>query len=578
MKARAVITLIPLLALAGCEYKLRRPNNYPCATAAQCISGVCHADICVAVDPGKLEAVCIDNGDCRSLRCVNGACAKGSRAGGEACRFHEECKSGRCTGDRKCDVYTPPDGGPDAGRDAGPDAPRTDGPKDLGPTPEKPGDKGPKPEKTITPDLPVKDLNKDQAKPKDLPQGEKAKPKDLPQGEKATPKDLPKPPDKSPPADMPGDAGGPLNYSITPDNVAVTTSYAASSPAVATGKGQWLLAWQDDRHKSTPNIYGVRVKLDGTKEKTDLAITQAASGDRKRPAVAFDGSQYLVAWQTHVAGGGGKIEARTVGTSGATVSSKVLHLFDVKYKTGQDPAVACGGGKCLVVWVDNSTGKQFHVSGALIGSGSPKAVSINTASGTKSKPRVAYGDGRFLVVWEKMTNLDVSTGYQDIFGARVDVSGAVLDSGVTLRSTFNHHETDPALAYGGGQFLLAWKDEPVGAGPTPAIYAGRILGASKPPSIAGKPLLVKSSSDAQYPVVGHDGHAFVVLWSEGKTGSRTIAGKQVPHTGSPVALAYPTVASITGSLEHAVASGGWGRLMVVSQSASDDIYYTRMWR
>ena len=232
MRNPAAIWLFPLLVAAGCEHQLRRPNNYPCASSEQCISGVCHGEICAAVDPGGLDAVCTDHGDCRSLRCVNGECASGERAGGQACRFHDECKSGRCAKDRTCELDTSPDSGPDGPR---PDGPRSDGPRDKGPSPEKPGDKaGPKSEQVVKPDLPASDL---------LQKPDKGKPADLTKVDKpAKPADLPKP-------DKPAKPAGKLNYMITPTTITTSAfdvgSYSNKDPAVATGKDQWLVAWQE---------------------------------------------------------------------------------------------------------------------------------------------------------------------------------------------------------------------------------------------------------------------------------------------------------------------------------------------
>ncbi len=565
--------LFSVALLAACEHQLRRPNNYPCASAEQCISGVCHGEICAAADPGGSGAVCIDHGDCRSLRCVNGNCGEGARAGGATCRFHEECKSGRCDRDRTCEVDTSPDSGPDAG----PDGPRADGPRDLGPNPEKPGDKsGPKPEKVVKPeqgvkpDMPLSDLDKtkDKSKPADLSKQDMNNPMDLSVVDKTAPPDLPV-----------GDAGD-ATYNITPKPVAVSTAHNSLTPAVATGSGQWLVVWQDDRHKSTANIYGARILFDGTK-KPDLAITTGTTGARHRPAVGFNGANYLVAWQSKVQTGGYKIEARVVSATATTLTSPVLTLFDSKAKTGKAPAVACGASNCLVIWTDDSTG-TFNVSGALIDSKSgivtKKAFTINKALGNKYVPSVAYGDSRFLVVWQKTTDMDASIGYQDVFGARVDTKGKVLDpGGETLLSMFNQHKTNPKVAYGSGQFLLVWKDEPDSTGPPTSIRAGRILGASKPPAIS-QTLLIKTSKSVQNPAVAHDGHAFLVTWSEGAKGARKIMGKEVPKSGQSKSLIYPTVAAISGSLETAAASGGGWRTMVVSQDDINNIYGTRIYR
>lgn len=562
---RITWALAALLLCAGCEHRLRRPNNYPCASADQCISGVCHAELCVAESPGGLGAPCIDHGDCRSLRCVDGKCGSGGRAGGEVCRFHEECKSDRCHTDRTCEADTSVDAGPDAGRDGPrPDGPRPDGPRDKGPSQEKGKDKAAPKLEQGQPDIPQKDLKqpKEQGTTPDVVQKDTTAP----------------PKDSTLLPDLPATPKSLKIQDYTPLKISVSKTIDALSPAVAAGNGQWLTVWQDSRD-GTPNIYGSYVPLK-TKPSSPFQITNTSGVTEMAPAVAYAGASFLVAWRVWSPS---QIQARVVKPSATKVTTPNLTLQNKSGNTVGTPSAACGGPTCLVVWSEVSSGIS-RIAGAVVdasGSGSAKkAFTVNQALGNHGSPAVAYGGGRFLVVWQKTTNADGGFADQDIFGIRVSPSGALEDTqATTLANQLNRNEVTPGVAHGGGKFLVVWQDGPLYSG-TSHIRAGLVDGTKTP--VKPAPILVKSSSTAQHPAVTHDGNAFLVVWSELQGSTHTvILGKEVPTGGGPatsIPLA-PTIMGLgSGSLEEpAVAGWGW-RSLVVSQEKGNDVYGTRLSR
>jgi hypothetical protein len=67
---------------------------------------------------------------------------------------------------------------------------------------------------------------------------------------------------------------------------------------------------------------------------------------------------------------------------------------------------------------------------------------------------VAYGALQYLVVWERHIG-----GETDIYGARVDTSGTVLDSASIPIGTLRGYEHYPSLAFNGDCYLVAWYNE-----------------------------------------------------------------------------------------------------------------------
>jgi hypothetical protein len=76
--------------------------------------------------------------------------------------------------------------------------------------------------------------------------------------------------------------------------------------------------------------------------------------------------------------------------------------------------------------------------------------------------------------------------------------------------------------------------------------------------------------------VTHDGHTFLVVWSEEQLSHTVIKGAEVT-TGKAKALPY-TIAALSKSLvKPAVAGWAW-RYLVLSQETSNNVHGTRLSR
>lgn len=125
------------------------------------------------------------------------------------------------------------------------------------------------------------------------------------------------------------------------------------------------------------------------------------------------------------------------------------------------PAVAWNGqGVYLVVW---QQGRLYHASqhadilAARVDSRGRvldrQPIVIGSLAASQEQPRVAYAAGRFLVVWHDLRN-----GRDwDVYGARVNADGTVLEPNGFLIAGGVQNQANPALAPADNGFLVVWQ-------------------------------------------------------------------------------------------------------------------------
>src|SRR5881396_3199495 len=156
--------------------------------------------------------------------------------------------------------------------------------------------------------------------------------------------------------------------------------------------------------------------------------TPAPDGQGK-PSVAFDGTNYLVVWEDRRTQIHDDIYGALVSQDG-----NVLDPVGIAISTAtgrKKPSVAFGGTNYLVAWEDNRSGvnnseiygTRVSQAGAVLDSG---GIPISTASSNQQEPSIAFDGTHYLVVWEDCRAC--VNDRPDIYGARVDPQdGHVLD-------------------------------------------------------------------------------------------------------------------------------------------------------
>ena len=299
-------------------------------------------------------------------------------------------------------------------------------------------------------------------------------------------------------------------------------------PSVAFDGTNYLVAWQDYRSDSTFDAYGTRVTPDGTVlDPAGIPISTIANY-QWFPSVAFDGINYLVVWQDLRGGFYDGIYGTRVTSTGIVLDPTSITISTAT-STQYSPSVAFDGTNYFVVWQDGRNDSSYYdIYGARV---TPTGVvldstgiHISTEASVRGLPSVAFDGVNYLVVW-----LDGRNVYScDIYGARVTPAGAVLDTAGFIISTAAYEPGSPSVAFDGTNYLVAWYDF---RSSSYDIYGARVTTTGVVLDPAG--IAISTALDEQCsPSVAFDGTNYLVVWHDFRRGSWDIYGARVSLAGA----------------------------------------------
>lgn len=310
---------------------------------------------------------------------------------------------------------------------------------------------------------------------------------------------------------------------------------AEKAPAVVNGSSTWFTAWSDSRDPAGADIVGVRVNNNGNLLDASAKTISNAAKQQQTPRLAASSTAFLAVWSDG-RGADFDIYARrvdpatgnTLGTETAVTTATADQFL---------PAVASNGTTFLVVWQDKRTAaNNFDIYGALVaadGTVSVADIAIYAGAGEQNSPAVAWDPtaGQYVVVWSDARG---GAGTNDIYGTRVSAAGAVLDAGGVTISAGAASQLAPAIATGAsGQLLVAWDDRRNANGD---IFVGRITaGASLTRLDAdGVAFAVVAGSKQTSPAATYIGSSYIVVWTDERalaTNGRDLYGKAMSTVG-----------------------------------------------
>ena len=355
------------------------------------------------------------------------------------------------------------------------------------------------------------------------------------------------------------------------------------APAVSCGASGCLVVWSDERCGSPAcsDLYGARFAGDGTVLDTPAIEISAAPGAQGAPSVSADASGYFVAWQD-TRGGRSDIYGARVTNEGIVQDTDGIAIATAGLDQ-QAPSAAWDGEAHLVVWEDGRCGglsctdiyaARVDASGTVL---DPGGIAVSTAVSAQNLPTAAWNGSEYFVVWA-----DFRSGKDyDIYGSRVTSNGTVLDIGGVLVSGADGAQYAPCVARGQDGFLVAWEDDRCGGTSCADIYGARVGGNGA--VLDGQDALLSGAAAAQFePVVAFDGTNYLAVWEEDRDGGGDIHAARLTPGGTLLDPAGIVVSAAPGDqLSPAVAWNGAEYLVVWEDDrcgggACSDLYGARM--
>jgi hypothetical protein len=239
-----------------------------------------------------------------------------------------------------------------------------------------------------------------------------------------------------------------------------------------------------------------------------------------------------------------------------------------------DPDVAYGGGRFLVAWEERLGpeditfplpdwqrtkpcvihGRTYNSDGGDPQPSGDADIDISDPADTachKENPSIAYGGGKFFVVWEYNPALPLqpATRYE------IDIGGALVTSSGTVTSRFHiceatNIQSDPIVAYGNGVFFVVWED--ARAGTNNYDVWGRIYNSDGSSKTNAFQITSDPNYDGEPWVCADDQGGFMIVYESGSnpvTGPFSLYAQKFNSNGNRM-MSATLVASGTNSIDN----------------------------
>lgn len=326
-----------------------------------------------------------------------------------------------------------------------------------------------------------------------------------------------------------------------PDGIVVSGNAAEQFlPAVGAGPGNWLVVWEDFRRASYSDVFGARVAAGGAVLDPDGRLVSQGANEQQSAAVASDGADYLTVWVDYRNGNADIYGIRT-DAGGRALDAQAFAVAAAE-SVQQSPAIAFDGTNYLVVWEDWRNDSQPNVYAARVTRSGvvldPDGIPVSTHPYEQANPAVAFDGANYFAVWQDDRH---GINWEDICGARITPAGEVLDPAGIPVDTSPQWQWRPAIAFNGSNYLVVWEDHR-------DLDTADIRGVRLSPAgvrLDAQTIDIADAGGQQLdPAMIFDGSNFVVAWQDGRSGVRTdIYGSRVTANGAvldPSGLAIGT--------------------------------------
>jgi hypothetical protein len=269
-----------------------------------------------------------------------------------------------------------------------------------------------------------------------------------------------------------------------------------AGPAIAWGEDSYLMAWTMRSNSDYDKIV-VRISIEGGASLPERTISIPSNSESlSRPAVAFDGSNYLLAVNHYSFGSTYSIMVTSEAVTGASSETSPTPIFTGKDTSpvsslGPDnaPAIAVGRENSLIVWgVEAIYAARISINGELT-SLDPVPINVSDVEEVPlsqpfdplkfhSSPDVASDGDDYLVVWRRK---DLG-GNAWIYGSRISRDGIKFDDVGFPISPPGDKVCCVKVTWDGQSYLVVWQDHSDGKGTLFGTWVSRSgVVSDKPP-------------------------------------------------------------------------------------------------
>ncbi|HTR49279.1 MAG TPA: hypothetical protein VMJ10_01150 [Kofleriaceae bacterium] len=281
--------------------------------------------------------------------------------------------------------------------------------------------------------------------------------------------------------------------------IVATIGANALDPVVAFDGTDYLVVWTDWRTDGAySNVWATRIdQTGGALDPTSFPIG-VSPGVQQHPAVAFDGSQFVVVWEDYKVPGGtdADIAAAAVAIDGTVTPLPAVAATSASETTPVLATTASGG--VIAAWVANNQIVAGFVEGGPTG-----AIAVTSSAEPSSEPALGTAPtGEILVAYTQASVSDQA----DTLGQLLGPTGALTGGPIGI-STGVSRTASPSISFDGTNFIVAFVDYATGVDiyATRVTRAGAVLDSHAEGGIAvGGALVVHATAQQQYPTISCD--------------------------------------------------------------------------
>ena len=339
--------------------------------------------------------------------------------------------------------------------------------------------------------------------------------------------------------------------------VSQSVAEKGNNVALASNGTDYFTAWDMINTSGTTmyDVYGLSYDNSGTAIGTRTKLNTIDDYNQVKPDIVFNGTYYLAVWQSYVFGQMEEIVGQFYNSAGVPVGTEFVINTTHTYAQ-KNPAVATDGTNFFVVWETYGQDSDgYAIAGCLIhGTTLTVATEIiinQWEAGSQTEPDIACDGSKYLVVWEDDGDYSGDTGF-NIIGRYVSLMGTLTAGNDFMINEHSYDMHKPAVASASGNFCVVW--ESYSSGNPYEIKMRYIPAYGEMHDERG----VSSEYRKQYhPAIASNGYDFIITWVyEDYSNPIELHAKRLYYDGTPISEFIVAIANQGGIQTPGLTSNG----------------------